>query len=61
MDLKTTFQNYADRQVARILTQMDRDPQSPTFGCFDRNYWHYKIRDYPSSILQPTFRTSFVP
>jgi len=31
---------------------MDRDPLSPTFGCFDRNYWHYKIRDFPSSILQ---------
>ncbi|ACB52701.1 unknown [Crocosphaera subtropica ATCC 51142] len=52
MDLTATFQRYADHQVARILTQMDRDPQSPTFGCFDRNYWHYKIRDYPSSILQ---------
>lgn len=31
---------------------MDRDRDSATFGCFDRNYWHYKIRDFPSSILQ---------
>lgn len=38
--------------MARVLTQMDRDPDSPTFGCFDRNYWHYKIRDFPSAILQ---------
>ncbi len=44
--------DYARRQLPRVLTQMDRDPDSPTFGCFDRNYWHYKVRDFPSSILQ---------
>lgn len=43
---------YASRQLPRVLTQMDRDPSSPTFGCFDRNHWHYKMRDFPSSILQ---------
>lgn len=31
---------------------MDRDPNSPTFGCFDRNYWHYKTIDFSSAILQ---------
>ncbi len=46
------LRHYARCQRARVLTQMDRDPASPTFGCFDRNYWHYKIRDFPSSILQ---------
>jgi hypothetical protein len=44
--------SYANYQLPRVLTQMDRDRDSPTFGCFDRNYWHYKIRDFPSSILQ---------
>lgn len=51
-NLQAKFQRYAQAQVARVLTQMDRDPDSPTFGCFDRNYWHYKIRDFPSAILQ---------
>jgi len=46
------FQFYVEHQVARVLTQLDRDPDSPTFGCFDRNYWHYKIRDFPSTLLQ---------
>jgi len=46
------LQNYANNQLSRILTQMDRDRDSPTYGCFDRNYWHYKIRDFPSAILQ---------
>ncbi len=36
----------------RILTQVNRDPHSTTYGSFDRNWWHYKIRDYPSIILQ---------
>lgn len=52
MTIKEKFKTYINAQVARILTQMDRDPDSPTFGCFDRNYWHYKIRDFPSSLLQ---------
>lgn len=38
--------------LPRILSQLDRDPDSPTFGCFDRHHWHYKIRDFPSAILQ---------
>jgi hypothetical protein len=50
--LELALRTYAEAQWKRILTQMDRDPSSPTFGCFDRNYWHYKIRDFPSSLLQ---------
>jgi hypothetical protein len=50
--MKSGLEAYALAQYRRVLTQMDRDPDSPTFGCFDRNYWHYKIRDFPSSILQ---------
>ncbi|MCV2875544.1 hypothetical protein OE810_04655 [Rhodobacteraceae bacterium XHP0102] len=52
MKLEQQFHEYCYAQVGRILTQLDRDPDSPTYGCFDRNYWHYKIRDFPSSILQ---------
>jgi hypothetical protein len=47
-----TLHRYAAFQARRILTQMDRDPGSPSHGCFDRNHWHYKIRDFPSAILQ---------
>lgn len=52
LTLKDQFQTYVQAQIPRVLTQLDRDPDSPTFGCFDRNYWHYKIRDFPSAILQ---------
>lgn len=50
--LETQLRSYIEAQLPRVLTQMDRDPDSPTFGCFDRNYWHYKIRDFPSGLLQ---------
>ncbi|MGE4552244.1 MAG: hypothetical protein AB7D57_03980, partial [Desulfovibrionaceae bacterium] len=36
----------------RLLTQLERDPDSPLFGCFDRDHWHYKMRDFASAILQ---------
>tara|TARA_R110001599_G_scaffold96554_4_gene249646 strand:- start:1818 stop:3458 length:1641 start_codon:yes stop_codon:yes gene_type:complete len=52
MCIEGSFKYYFRCQAKRILTQLDRDPDSPTYGCFDRNYWHYKIRDFPSGILQ---------
>lgn len=52
MPLKNEFQKFIGFHVRRILTQLDRDPDSPTAGCFDRVYWHYKARDYSSAILQ---------
>lgn len=38
--------------IPRILTNLDRDKDSPTYGCYDRNFWHYKVHDYSSAILQ---------
>ncbi|HEV7671140.1 MAG TPA: hypothetical protein VGS22_21705 [Thermoanaerobaculia bacterium] len=50
--LSRALRAYAERQLPRVLTQVDRDPDSPRFGNFDRNHWHYKIRDFSSAILQ---------
>jgi len=38
--------------LPRVLTQICRDPDSPAYGSCDRNWWHYKIRDFSSIILQ---------
>jgi len=43
---------YLRARLPRIITQLSRDPDSPTFGSWDRNFWHYKIRDFSSIILQ---------
>ena len=52
----TTVQQFlsetAARALPRILTQICRDPGAPFYGACDRNWWHYKIRDFPSVILQ---------
>ncbi|MGA0845312.1 MAG: hypothetical protein ACO3RV_02135 [Luteolibacter sp.] len=40
------------RVIPRILTQICRDPGAPFYGSCDRNWWHYKIRDFSSIILQ---------
>ncbi len=51
-NLSQEFWGFLRLTVPRVLSQLDRDEDSPTFGSFDRNYWHYKIRDFSSIILQ---------
>ncbi len=39
--------------LSRILSLQDNNPLSPTYGCLDRNYWHFKtIIDFPSATYQ---------
>lgn len=47
-----SLHRVAEMVLPRMLTQVCRDPGSPLHGCWDRNWWHYKIRDFPSIILQ---------
>lgn len=46
------FATEAIAQIPKILTLLDRNPHSPTYGCFDRNFWQYKIIDFPSGMSQ---------
>ncbi len=46
------FAYEALRQIPKLLTLQDRNPHSPTYGCFDRNFWQYKIIDFPSGMSQ---------
>jgi hypothetical protein len=46
------FATVALAQIPKILTLLDRNPHSPTYGCFDRNFWQYKIIDFPSGMSQ---------
>ncbi|MBI2871179.1 MAG: hypothetical protein HYY14_05650 [Candidatus Omnitrophica bacterium] len=45
-----------ERRIAellpRFLTHLDSNPFSPTFGCMDRDWWHYKIQAFPSATYQ---------
>ncbi|MTI53324.1 hypothetical protein [Geosporobacter ferrireducens] len=51
------YSRFILQHVPTILTQIDRDEHSPTFGSCDRNFWHLKIRDFSSAILQQTSLT----
>jgi hypothetical protein len=35
-----------------LLSHLDTNRFSPTYGCFDRAYWHYKVIDFPSATYQ---------
>lgn len=50
--MKDKFQILLQQNLPRLLTQICRDADSANYGCCDRNFWHYKIRDFPSIILQ---------
>lgn len=39
-------------EIPKILTLQDRTPVSPTYGCFDRAYWHYRMMDFPCGMSQ---------
>jgi len=47
------FLEEALRSVPRFLSQIDPNPLSPTYGCMDRNYWHFRLlTDFPAAIYQ---------
>ena len=49
---KDLFAREAIAQIPKILTLLDRNPHSPTYGCFDRSFWQYKVLDFPSGMSQ---------
>jgi hypothetical protein len=40
------------RALPRILLMIDRNPLSRTYGCCDREFWHYKTVDFPCAMNQ---------
>ena len=40
------------RWIPRLLALVDRNPLSPTYGCFDRQFWHYLTADFPCGMSQ---------
>lgn len=39
-------------EIPRLFGMINRNPYSKTYGCIDRNFWHYKIVDFPSGMHQ---------
>ncbi|MFH0830251.1 MAG: hypothetical protein V1887_03780 [Candidatus Aenigmatarchaeota archaeon] len=38
--------------VPHLLTLLDREPSSPSYGCFDRQWWKYKVTDFVDARFQ---------
>ena len=38
--------------VPHLVQLVDRNPYSRTYGCFDREYWHYRTLDFPCGMSQ---------
>jgi len=51
-ELRTVYAQKAISQIPRLLSFQDRNPLSPTYGCFDRVYWLDKAIDFPSAVYQ---------
>ena len=42
-----------ERIKSDILYNMDRNPYSASYGCLDKEYWHYRmVREFPSTVYQ---------
>jgi hypothetical protein len=54
---KKIYYDIVIRQIPRLLGQLDRNKNSETYGCFDRNYWHYKIADFSCARYQEAVLT----
>lgn len=51
-DLRNVYAQKGLGGIPRLLTLMDRNDFSPTYGCMDREYWLCRSTDFPSSIAQ---------
>lgn len=49
---RDTYSNLALEQIPRILGNLDRNPFSPSYGCFHRDYWLDKTSDFPDAVRQ---------
>ena len=47
-----SYLTIIDEILPRMLGLIDRDRDSKTYGCCDRNFWMYKITDFSSGIIQ---------
>lgn len=46
------YAHEALRMLPRIILMIDKNKYSETYGCFDREYWHYRTVDFPCGMNQ---------
>jgi len=53
-DQTSVYADFILKNAPRVITQINKDSDSSTYGSCDRNHWHLNIRDFDSAILQQT-------
>ncbi|HET9532021.1 MAG TPA: hypothetical protein VFQ92_16795 [Blastocatellia bacterium] len=48
----SVYASEALLQVPRLMSQLDRETHSKSYGSFDRDHWAWKFRDFPITMLQ---------
>jgi hypothetical protein len=46
------YQSESHICIKRLFALLDRNPLSPTYGCFHRCFWLHKLSDFPSASRQ---------
>ena len=49
-NLRDTYAAEGLRYMPKLLSMVDQNPVSKTYGCGDRQYWLYKMTDFPSGM-----------
>ncbi|RMH26199.1 MAG: hypothetical protein D6691_08285 [Candidatus Hydrogenedentota bacterium] len=50
--LRRRYTDEAFTYLPRLFQMVDRNRYSPTYGSFDRSYWHYRTMDFPCGMYQ---------
>lgn len=48
----TIYQDSIVKEIPFLLSWLDREPLSLTYGCADRNFWGWKFVDFPGARFQ---------
>lgn len=52
LQIKTNLRSQVLTACRRLLSEINRDPATPTCGCCDRRYWAWKLIDFPEATFQ---------
>ena len=50
--MEISIRDQALTACRQLLSHLNRDPATPTMGCFDRRYWAWKLTDFPEATFQ---------
>jgi hypothetical protein len=50
--MKISLKEQIENACRHLLSEINRDPSSSAYGCFDRRYWAWKLTDFPEATFQ---------